>query len=297
LFFCLSGFLIGRLLLDIQHRNPSAKAVRVFLIRRWIRTLPLYYFTLIAFLAFPQIEPSTQQRVWSYVLLLQNLITPMPNSNWFGPSWSLTIEEWSYLALPFLAFYICRSTRNPIASAALILAGAGIAVRFMIGLAHGPWNLGEWDVLIRKMVISRSDAVVYGVLAAIFADHYSRMSKWALPLAAGLLGWNIWTCYYFEHIPGVVGWLLLFPLTAMGFALLLPWLAELPTPARFTAPIHFLARISYALYLVHWPFIFFAAALPEKFRLVVYFGGSVLVATILSYVIEYPIMRLRPKQV
>lgn len=298
LFFCLSGFLIGGLLLDIQRRNPSAEAVKIFLIRRWLRTLPLYYLVLIAFLIFPQIEPSAQQRVWSYIPLVQNLVTPMPASNWFGPSWSLTIEEWSYLSLPFLAFYVCRSTRNPVGCAALILCLTGIAVRVAIGLAHGPWNLGDWDLLIRKMVISRSDAVVYGVLAAVFVEHYGHLAKrWVLPLAVVLLGWNVWICYHVEYIPGIVGWLLLFPLTAMGFALLLPWLAELPTPAIIAAPIQFVARISYALYLVHWSFMFIAAALPSSFRLIVYFGGSVLVATVLSYAVEYPIMRLRPKQV
>src|SRR4051812_25846544 len=85
LFFCLSGFLIGGLLLDIQHRNPSADAIKVFLIRRWMRTLPLYYLTLTAFWLFPQIEPNVPQRLWSYVLLSQNLFTPMP-SGWFGTS-------------------------------------------------------------------------------------------------------------------------------------------------------------------------------------------------------------------
>lgn len=180
----------------------------------------------------------------------------------------------------------------------MILIAAGFAVRLAIGLAHGVSTLTDWDLLIRKMVISRSDAVAYGVLAAVLVERYGgRTSRWLLPPAVALIGWNVWTCYHFAAIPGIVGWLLLFPATAIGFALLLPWLAGLPTPARFTAPVHFLARISYALYLIHWGFLWVVPALPQSLRFVVYAGGSVLVATALSYAVEYPIMGLRPKQV
>jgi peptidoglycan/LPS O-acetylase OafA/YrhL len=212
----------------------------------------------------------------------------------------LTIEEWSYLSLPILAFYVCRSTRNPVGCAALILIAVGFAARLSIGLAHGASTLDDWDRLIRKLVISRSDAVAYGALAAVFVEHYDRTAKrWVLPLAAAILGLNFWICYEPERIPGIVGWLPLFPLTAAGFTLLLPWLADLPTPkfTTFAAPIQFLARISYALYLVHWPFMYFASTVPTSLSLVVYFGGSLLVAALLSYAVEYPIMRLRPKQV
>jgi peptidoglycan/LPS O-acetylase OafA/YrhL len=298
LFFCLSGFLIGGLLLDIQRRNPSFQAVRIFLVRRWMRTLPLYYLTLVAFVLFPQIEPNARENIWSYFLLVQNLVTPMPAAGWFGTSWSLTIEEWSYLALPLLAFYACRRNRHPVRDAALILIAIGFAVRLGIGLIHGVPDLVNWDRLIRKLVLSRSDAVAFGVLAAVFAERLGGAIRLKLlPVAAALLGLNIWLCYHWERIPGIAGWLLFFPLAAVGFSLLLPWLAELPTPRAFVTPIRFLARISYALYLVHWAFMYTAMTVPAPYQLIVYFAGSLLVATLLSYAIEYPIMRLRPRQV
>jgi peptidoglycan/LPS O-acetylase OafA/YrhL len=298
LFFCLSGFLIGGLLLDIQGRNPSAEAVKIFLVRRWMRTLPLYYLVLIALLVFPQLELNTRQYIWSYFLLAQNLVTPMPASNWFGPSWSLTIEEWSYLLLPILAFYVCRSTPNPVGCAALILIAVGFAIRISFGLMHRADTLGDWDQFIRKLVISRSDAVAYGVLTAVLVEYNSQMVKRFFPLlAVVMLGYNLWICYNAELLSGIVGWFLVFPVTAVAFSLLLPWLAGLPTPKIFGAPIQFLARISYALYLVHWSFLFLVFTLPESLRFVAYIGGSVLVATVLSYAVEYPLMRLRPKQV
>ena len=48
LFFCLSGYLIGRILLEIERRGASLGDVRRFLVRRWLRTLPLYFLVLAA---------------------------------------------------------------------------------------------------------------------------------------------------------------------------------------------------------------------------------------------------------
>lgn len=297
LFFCLSGFLIGSLLLDLQHRNSSWRAIGVFLVRRWMRTLPLYYLVLLLLLLFPFLDPAPPERVWSYVLLVQNVVTPMPLTNWFGPTWSLTVEEWSYIALPLLAFTICRRTRHPVACAALILIVAGIAIRAAVGLTQTPWGLVDWDLMIRKVVACRADAVAYGALAAVWINQRGRLPRWTLPLAAVLIGWNVWACVNPLTLAGPVGWLPLFPLTAIGFALLLPWLAELPRPRWIGAPVSFIARISYALYLTHWSFVFIATHVAPQWQLAVYVGGSLLVASLASYAIEFPIMRLRPKQV
>jgi peptidoglycan/LPS O-acetylase OafA/YrhL len=296
IFFCLSGFLIGGLLLDIQRRGGAAKAVKIFLIRRWIRTLPLYYLTFFVFLV-PQIEPSARERLWSYLPLVQNLFTPMPIGNWFGTSWSLAVEEWSYLILPFLAFYICRSTRNPVFFAALILVCFGVGTRFLVGVSVDNWSAPDWDLYIRKIVITRSDAVAYGVMAAVFVDgcRHSRAS-WLTWLGAILTILSVWIIYAAKTF-GAFEWFIFFPTTGIGFALLMPMFAEVLTPPPILAwPVQFFARISYSLYLVHWAVIFYASSVPTALQLVTFYGGSVIVAAALSYLVEYPIMRLRPKQ-
>ncbi len=86
------------------------------------------------------------------------------------------------------------------------------------------------------------------------------------------------------------------PITGAGFSLLMLNLARWRSQRIFAMPVQFLARISYSLYLVHWAFMFIAMTMPENCRIVAYVGGSVLAATVLSYAIERPIMRRRPKQ-
>ena len=43
IFFALSGFLIGRILIDITQARPTWRDFQVFMIRRAMRTLPLYF--------------------------------------------------------------------------------------------------------------------------------------------------------------------------------------------------------------------------------------------------------------
>jgi peptidoglycan/LPS O-acetylase OafA/YrhL len=179
-----------------------------------------------------------------------------------------------------------------------VLIVAGFLIRIAVGFADPPDTLVEWDLWIRKMVVSRSDAVAYGVLAAVWVDRYGRPPRWTLALAVLLIGWSVVLCSNLGWLASLSGWLILFPLAGAGFALLLPWLAELPAPPPLIdAPVRFIARISYALYIVHWSFVYIAAISPEPWRLTIYLAGSFITAAAVSYAIEYPIMRRRPSQV
>src|SRR5258707_12029830 len=66
LFFVLSGFLIGGILLDARH---SANYFQVFYIRRVCRIFPLYCLVLFVFLVVLQIAPTTTTLRWLVTLL------------------------------------------------------------------------------------------------------------------------------------------------------------------------------------------------------------------------------------
>src|SRR5262249_54467652 len=142
--------------------------------------------------------------------------------------------------------------------------------------------------LIRKTVITRADAVAYGVLAAVIMQRCgASLPKYRLLLiAVALLAANVAICLKLDNHAGVPGWLLLFPITGVSFALMMPWLTELAAPPRVLAvPVHFVARVSYALYLAHWPMMFVALAVvaPGLWWCVIYLAGSFAVAAALSY--------------
>lgn len=116
LFFVLSGFLIGGILLDQRSAPHYFKA---FYVRRVCRIFPLYYlllavfgFALLARAAAPEsAEPWSTRLVsdtiplWSYATYVQNFLMADRETfgaDWMGVTWSLAVEEQFYVVLPLL---------------------------------------------------------------------------------------------------------------------------------------------------------------------------------------------------
>lgn len=116
LFFVLSGYLIGGILLKNKGKQNYFKT---FYIRRFFRIFPLYYFFLIlyALLFFsipglnkkiPDLFSNSLQQLPFY-FYFQNFLMESKQSlgsGWQSITWSLAIEEQFYLLLPFLIFII-----------------------------------------------------------------------------------------------------------------------------------------------------------------------------------------------
>jgi peptidoglycan/LPS O-acetylase OafA/YrhL len=109
LFFVLSGYLIGRILIKTyKGKGFGAKAIVHFWLRRWFRTIPNYLLFLIIYICIGlcytskvghwNFELDHSKPLYYYPFFLQNFLTPI--NSFFSQSWSLTIEEWFYLTLP-----------------------------------------------------------------------------------------------------------------------------------------------------------------------------------------------------
>ncbi len=118
LFFVLSGFLIGGILLD--HRS-AANFFRVFYLRRACRILPVYFLILAAFVCLRATPLSAAPRFeWlfsrplpmlSYATFTQNIwmgIRGDYGPDWLSATWSLAIEEQFYLFIPLLIYWLPR---------------------------------------------------------------------------------------------------------------------------------------------------------------------------------------------
>jgi peptidoglycan/LPS O-acetylase OafA/YrhL len=297
LFFGLSGFLIGRILLDLLDRGPTWRALGVFLVRRWMRTLPLYWLWLgVLILLWPA---ATAHRVQlRMILLLQNFAWPMPGNFFFAVSWSLAVEEWFYLgfgiALVGAAISIGRRAIWPVLLA--FIAGP-LALRILVP-AYRDWSNGLWH-----SVIYRLDSVAFGVvLAALWRRHGCLVRHPVPPLALGLLliagGWSglllPWRLVpaLFDSVM-VTGGVLCLP-AAMRLQVIPSWPGWLV--ARISAQ-------SYALYLTHET-ILVDLAQSLYFRHLVARPVAVCIALVLPFVlawlsgrfIEAPILACRPQQ-
>jgi peptidoglycan/LPS O-acetylase OafA/YrhL len=170
LFFVLSGFLIGGILLDAREaRNYFS----TFYIRRFFRIVPIYYATLLALLALSVVaryHPGVPAD-WRMDGLLSLYVFPlfvhniwMAAGNTMGPGmlpvfWSLGVEEQFYLTLPLLVRFCTRRRLTTIAVEAILLA----PILRLVLYSFWPNHPLAWFVLMP----CRADSLFFGVLAAV----------------------------------------------------------------------------------------------------------------------------------
>ena len=118
LFFVLSGFLIGGILLE---QRAAKNFFSTFFLRRGCRVLPLYFAWLGLYVLMLQLLPPGQGRGWvdetlaprypgwAYVFLVQNFFVAgheIFGPLWQVPSWSLALEMQFYLLAPLIIRFV-----------------------------------------------------------------------------------------------------------------------------------------------------------------------------------------------
>lgn len=257
LFFVLSGFLIGNILIRMSHATevPWWRRLLDFWQRRWLRTLPNYYLFLLINIGMVHLGWSMgllNVNTLAYFVFLQNFIIPL--DLFFWESWSLAVEEWFYLLFPLLLVVLAwrRSPKWGFLVCTGIMIMVPILLRYpaMDGVGT-PFML---DLLVRKIVVLRFDTIGYGVLVAWLVFHVPKIfsTRRVELFVLGALLLAIAILLRGENNLLYMGTLFLV-LSGSGMALMLPFMAGWHKVGRWGTFITFLSRISYALYLVHMP--------------------------------------------
>lgn len=244
-------------MLDILASSPTPRAWRIFVVRRWLRTLPLYFVWLLILMVLwpPGVLHDQRSLLFrilpSYLTLSQNLAWSQPD--WFAVSWSLSIEEWFYVLFPVtlaLAASVFTASRA-IAFSIILFIGLPLLLR----LAQPGYT--NWNEYLHKAVVFRLDGIAFGV-GAINISRLRLISKRAVMLAfaagAGLLLAEFMLASHSAALLDMrVGRALRVDITDIACALLIIALARLPRPPRWVdIPTRQFAAQSYATYITHY---------------------------------------------
>ena len=337
LFFVLSGFLIGLILIKQFEKKSDYTFLPIFSFwkRRWMRTLPNYYFVFFVILFVPVIvpffrgnSPAIPFEIWSsFLLFSQNLFKPQ--ANFFLEAWSLAVEEWFYLITPIILWLFHKVFKKILIKKWIFLLMiftvllVSIIFRYQVGLSLNG-KIAEWDSHIRRVVFIRLDSIMYGVLGAFLKFYFpvlwGKKSLFPYMNLMGIICLFITHYAYLEAIDNntnVFMNTIYFSVSGMGVMFLLPQIDSLKEPPKYgitkimSKIITHISLISYSLYLTHSYLIlghfiryknqYFDKYLPHTplisiLYFISYLLVSILISTILYYYVEITFINKRTQE-
>jgi peptidoglycan/LPS O-acetylase OafA/YrhL len=306
-FFVLSGYLIGGILYDTRNREGF---FRVFYARRILRVFPVYYLTLLVIGLYAAWRRIHIDLFWFHFLYIQNLLPSYIHRN--APVamihfWSLAVEEQFYLLWPLVVWFF--PDRRKLIGIATSLVVFSFAARLAFPL------IVSSPASIKYFTPTRVDAILLGVLLALFHDHalYHRAkphAKWVVLF--GMATVAVLTCV--NEVPWLDSWTgeeITIPLVNItALALIVAVMDEDSWLNRICGQkwICWIGSLSYSLYVIHMTFLRFfmdsltprlAEHMRQSFALLL--SGSIalcmtFILAIASYkVIERPAMDVKKR--
>lgn len=316
MFFVMSGFLITRLLLEERIRTGRIDAWR-FYQRRARRILPGLLTVLVAVtvwaLAF---APQSQLRriggdILATLAFGMNWRLVQQGDQYFGdqanPSplrhaWTLAIEEQYYVLIPLVLLVLARVARNRRGVALSFLGLAGVSIGLLLWVASG-------DPTFPRLYYGTDTRVAALLLGSALGAWFTASREgviprlpqgWAAPLAWGGLASMLFSFFFVDPFAPWVwerGGIVLANLGTVATVIGLADVARPRALARlFELPLLTeVGRLTYSLYLWHWPVHVALLASPLGGDVLVSAVVGIVITAVLSYLsdryIETPVLR------
>lgn len=316
IFFAISGFLVIGQLIDVV-MGRRQETLKVFVLRRWLRTVPTYWI-LLSLLSGSGIVVWLGWKVFALNgLFVQGPVSGVPAL--LPVSWSLVIEEWSYLGFAAFAglLLFCRQ-RFQLPKEWLENLFFVLLVTLPVLSAVVRWialDQGASVQTLKQGLAFQMDALSYGGLLAWWLrrapKQFQGLSRGGLLTASlvtvvicGLsstvpelfrnvtepfpeLG-RAWVAFGFYPAAGLLAAALVASSWRFRYSLL---------PAGVSRACQVLSRCSYSVYLIHLPLAHLLLQLrpPAGLGLLMYLAGSILIGDFTWRWLERPFMRLRQR--
>jgi peptidoglycan/LPS O-acetylase OafA/YrhL len=298
LFFVLSGFLVGGLLLK-EYRDTGLVNGRRFLIRRAFKIWPAYY-VFILFNAIARHHPLNTFLV-ANLLHLQNYL-----GSSLAQTWSLAIEEHFYIVL---ALFLTWATWKRLSATRLLQVLGGMCVIALLlrsnDALHG--RLSE----AFNHTQNRMDSLLYGVMLAtlywLMPEKFAALTRRKWPLIV----FTVCTFALMYWLPGhpVLDRSIGYTVVALGMAAFISLLFTHGQAINGWLPYRLIAWIglySYGIYLWHSVVRQPSKILLDRLHIasdpaawivsaVVQVGGSIALGYAMSRIVEFPFLYVRDR--
>ena len=303
-FFVLSGFVLAPQIVDWVVGRPW-RNLGVFLVRRWMRTVPPYAAALVV-VALMTGNLFTADTV-RYLLYVENLFWSANAIDYYPVAWSLAVEEWFYLLFAPLLFLLGRALGR---SDRRIDVAFAILFVFVIAALRAFAAPSDWDLNVRRVTLFRIDSIVWGFLLYLALERNPllrlktvRGDRMLVGLGAALVaaaalefrvamlaleGYRV-AQQMFPYASALFG------LAAVGFFREADGLFKRP---RIAAASFYLGRISYSAYLFHIVLVMalkpLIGGLPIAVQLALYVAAICAFSTLFWRGFERPLLAARP---
>lgn len=331
LFFVLSGFLITGILLEMKKRFAPKDFFIKFYGRRCLRIFPVYYFYLLLMTGVtawlitrayqPELMQVFQDQVGYAALYVYNFFfatTAFRDNSFLAHFWSLSVEEQFYIYWPLLIFLTPEKYVKALCLAFIFL---GPVFRIVFYLFHSsgaaPFLAVSPGVAVYPLPFSHVDAFALGAFISRHPIRWARLQFFAL---AGLIPAIGFTAQYLAT--GYVGSLSAFGFPMFlthgyqflwGYSVLNYFFAVLiygvaregwARAILEWAPMRYLGRISYGLYVYHYPLIWFVGRIGDlgvnpsylkPLTALLAFCASLAMASASYFLLERPALNLKDR--
>jgi len=223
IFFTLSGFLI----VGILYRDPD---VGSFLIRRFLRIIPLAWTAIAVALAIKQSDTP----VWAANFFFYANLPPFWLIDWASHFWSLDLEMQFYAIIALVVLFLGRSGLR-------ILPIAAVAVTSLRIWTGTEISIVTWLRVDEILAGGLLSMVIYGYPHSRVRDFLGRIQFWPITILAVLstrheLSWLNYARPYLTAM--MVGITIVRPIRGL-------------TPLLESRLAAYLAQVSYAVYIIH----------------------------------------------
>jgi peptidoglycan/LPS O-acetylase OafA/YrhL len=298
-FFVISGFLITSII--IKSHNEKSFIIN-FWVRRLKRILPLLTVVVSVtlfvghWLLYENEHQILGKQALAALFSVSNIILWLQTRDYWGPNandsfflhtWSLSVEEQFYIFFPLIAIIFLKRNFNNFKTLMLAFSVIGF-----LAFAYFAPNHPQATFYLMP---SRFWELSVGCTLALFQPSINKIPESRNSIFS-ILAW-ISLClilfpFFMVSEETGIDWYVVFPVLGAAIYIattsrVLPW----PFKVLSTKPFTFLGRISYSLYLWHWPVLLYYKTMDIQFNLFVALIIILCLAVLSYYLVEIPCRR------